>query len=93
VLPNCDFDTGKPTKAAEYSLTDSTYATLLGQLVDRKFDRTSLELRANILDFYSDLSALIETKRDPDDWKKVLSGLDQLKSTTPMPVVADSPAQ
>ena len=49
VLPNCDFDTGKPTKAAEYSLTDSTYATLLGQLVDRKFDRTSLELRANIL--------------------------------------------
>jgi hypothetical protein len=25
--------------------------------------------RANILDFYSDLSALIETKKDQDDWK------------------------
>ena len=29
VLPNCDFDNGKATKAAEYSLTDDTYATLL----------------------------------------------------------------
>src|ERR1700757_3767982 len=62
VLPNVDFDSGQPTKAAEYSLTDDSYAKLLGQLSDRKFDRTSPELRANILDFYSDLSALIETK-------------------------------
>jgi hypothetical protein len=67
VLPNCDFDSGKPTKAAEYSLTDDTYAKLLGQLSDRKFDRTSPELRANILDFYSDPSALIETKKDHGD--------------------------
>jgi zinc dependent phospholipase C len=63
VLPNCDFDSGKPTKAAEYSLTDNTYAKLLGQLSHRRFDRTSPELRANILDFYSDPSALIETKK------------------------------
>ena len=53
------------TKAAEYSLTDDTYAKLLGQLTDRKFDRTTPELRDNILDFYSDLSASIETKKDP----------------------------
>src|SRR5579864_4231037 len=31
-LANCDFDTGQETKAAEYSLTDETYARLLGQL-------------------------------------------------------------
>ena len=93
VLPNCDFDTGKPTKAAEYSLTDDTYAKLLGQLSDRKFDRASPELRANILDFYSDLSALIDTKKDQDDWKSVLSGLEQLKAMTPVPIVAGRPAQ
>ncbi|MFY9559823.1 MAG: zinc dependent phospholipase C family protein [Terriglobales bacterium] len=93
VLPNCDFDSGKPTKAAEYSLTDDTYAKLLGQLSDRKFERTSPELRANILDFYSDLSALIETKKDQDDWKSVLSELDQLKAMAPVPTVAGSPAQ
>src|SRR6266446_2467777 len=93
VLPNCDFDSGKPTKAAEYSLTDDSYAKLLGQLSERKFDRTSPELRANILDFYSDLSVLIATKKDEDDWKTVLSQLDQLKAMAPAPTVAGSPAQ
>jgi len=32
-LANSDFDTSKETKAAEYSLTDETYAKLLGKLV------------------------------------------------------------
>jgi hypothetical protein len=93
VLPNCDFDTGEPTKAAEYSLTDDTYAKLLSQLADHHFDRTTPDLRANILDFYSDLSVKIETKKDAEDWKDVLSNLDKLKSATPVPVVASSPAQ
>ena len=93
VLPDCDLDTGKPTTPAEYSLTDDTYAKLLSQLAERKFDRTSPELRANILAFYSDLSAPIATKKDQDDWKSVLSELDQLKSMTPIPIVAANPAQ
>jgi hypothetical protein len=93
VLPNCDFDSGQVTKAAEYSLTDESYAKLLGRLSSRKFEGTTPELRANILDFYSDLSASIETKKDQDDWKKVLAELDQLKSMTPIPAVAGSHAQ
>ncbi len=93
LLPNCDLDSGQATKAAEYSLTDDTYAKLLGQLSSRKFDRTTPELRDNILDFYSDLSASIETKKDPDDWKNVLAELDQLKLMTPIPIptIAGSP--
>jgi len=93
VLPNCDFDSGKVTKAAEYSLTDDTYAKLLARLSERKFDLVSSELRANVLDFYSDLSAPIDTKKDQDDWKGVLSELDQLKSMTPISIPAGSPAQ
>ena len=89
VLANCDFDTGEPTKAAEYSLTDDTYAKLLDQLSDRKFDRTSPELRANILAFYSDLSVAIETKKDNVRWQGVLKSLDQLKTAPPSAVVAD----
>ncbi|MBZ5614695.1 MAG: zinc dependent phospholipase C family protein [Acidobacteriia bacterium] len=85
VLPNCDLDSGKATTPAEYSLTDDTYAKLLGQLSERKFDRTSPELRANILGFYSDLSEPIATKKDQNDWKSVLTELDQLKSVAPMP--------
>src|SRR5208337_2225661 len=88
VLVNSDFDTGKETKAAEYSLTDETYAKLLGQLAQRKFDRTSPELRANILNFYSDLSLLLETKKDPTRWQTLLSSLDQLKLLTPTPTLA-----
>jgi len=93
VLPNCDLDSGQPTKAAEYSLADNAYAKLLGQLSERKFDGISPELRANILDFYSALSAPIEIKKDEDDWKNVLSELDQLKSITPTPIAARNPAQ
>ena len=93
MLRNCDLDSGQATKAAEYSLTDDTYAQLLAQLSDRKFNGTSPELRDNILQFYSDLSVPIETKKDPASWQGVLSALDQLKSAVPAPTVATSPAQ
>jgi len=87
-LPNSDFDTGKATIAAEYSLTDKTYAKLLGQLAARKFDLTSPELRDNVLNFYSDLSLPLETKKDTVQWQSVLASLDQLKSATPNVIVA-----
>jgi hypothetical protein len=87
VLPNCDFDSGKRVKAAEYSLTDDTYATLLAKLSERKFDLTTTDLRDDILQFYSDLSAPINTKKDTARWQSVLASLDQLKSVTPVPAV------
>ena len=91
-LANVDFDSGKETKAAEYSLTDDSYAKLLGQLAERKFDLTSPDLRENILNFYSDLSLPLETKKDSAHWKSVLTALDQLKLVSPAPILAASPA-
>jgi zinc dependent phospholipase C len=93
VLANCDFDSGQPTKAAEYSLTDDTYAKLLARLSERKFDLASSELRANVLQFYSDLSLPIETKKDRVLWQAVLTELDQLKVVAPASTVADIPAE
>ena len=93
VLANCNFDTGQPTKAAEYSLTDNTYATLLARLSERKFVLTSPELRANILQYYSDLSVPIETKKDTARWQSLLTDLNQLKAAAPVETVAGSPAQ
>jgi hypothetical protein len=93
ILPNCDLDTGNKTKAAEYSLTDETYASLLARLSARKFDLTSAQLRDNILDFYSDLSLPIETRKDPDRWQSVLSNLSQLKSVAPLPVATERPTR
>jgi hypothetical protein len=92
VLPNCDLDSGQATKAAEYSLTDEAYAKLLAQLSEQKFDLTSPELRDNILQFYPDPTAAIETKRDQIHWQNVLTSLDQLKSMT-REAMAASPAQ
>ena len=92
-LANIDFDTGKKTKSAEYTLTDESYAKLLAKLSQRKFDRTSPELRANILDFYGDLSAPIETKKDSAAWQAVLTSLDQLKAVTLVPASAGSTPQ
>ena len=90
LLANMDFDTGKKTLAAEYTLTDDSYAKLLAKLSERKFDQTSPALRANILDFYSDLSAPIETKKDTVRWQSVLASLAQLKALTLVPTSAGS---
>jgi len=87
VLPDCDLDSGNPTTVAEYSLTDDTYAKLLGQLAKSKFDRTTPELRDNILQFYSDLSAVasIQTKDEKDSSARLIALLDQLKAATLLP--------
>jgi len=92
-LSNMDLDTGKKTKAGEYPLTDESYAKLLAKLSERKFDRTSPELRENILEFYSDLSVPIETKKDTVRWHSVLTSLDQLKALTLVPASAGNSPQ
>lgn len=78
-LENRDFDTGKPTTPGEYSLTDGAYAMLVHKLAARNFDHLTPDLRANILQFYGDLSAPLDTKRRPDDWKELLVNLQKLK--------------
>lgn len=90
VLPNRDLDSGGLTKAAEYSLTDESYAKLLTRLSEHHFAQTSPALRANILDFYSDLSLPIETKKDQGHWRGVLVSLEQLRLVTPDHVPASS---
>jgi hypothetical protein len=90
-LPDNDLDSGKPTAAAEYALADDTYAKLLSQLVDHKFDQTTVALRKNILDFYADPSAPMETKKDPGRWEALQKNVDELKAFTPDPTLKPAP--
>src|SRR6185437_1664975 len=83
MLPNCDLDDGKITKAAEYTLADEAYANLLAQLAAGQFKGTSAHLRDNILKFYSNLSLPIKTKTDPVRWQAVMTNLDALDALTP----------
>jgi hypothetical protein len=80
-LVNKDFDTGKVTRAGEYSLADETYAKLLDKLADSKFAGISPELREDILAFYRDPGAPNTTKKKRDRWNKTMAELQQLKAT------------
>lgn len=83
-LPDRDLDSGNATKASEYSLADMAYADLLARLSARNFGLTSPQLRANILEYYSDLSLPIQTRQDPARWQRVLNDLGELKAVAPV---------
>jgi hypothetical protein len=91
-LADADLDSGKPTAAGEYTLADDTYAKLLSHLADKKFDVTTAALQKNILGFYANPSAPIETKKDSGKWQKVQTNLEALKTFTPSPGRPDAPA-
>jgi hypothetical protein len=78
-LSNNNLDTGESTTAAEYRLTDETYADLLGRLSGRSISNS---LRQNILSYYSNLEKPYVTKRNTEKWEKLLKRLDDLKSTS-----------
>ena len=80
-LADMDFDTGRPTRAGEYSLADKTYAHLLDDLAKHNFDQASPELRQNILSFYGDPNAQVATKKNAKAWKTTQEQLDKLKAS------------
>src|ERR1700704_2322756 len=79
-LPNTDFDTGRPTHAGEYALTDKTYAKLLDDLAKHNFDHITPDLRDNILAFYGDPNAPVPAKMKPKDWQKTQEELQRLRT-------------
>jgi hypothetical protein len=91
VLPNCDLDDGNVTKAGEYSLADETYASLLAKLSAANFDRTSSQLRDNILDFYAGPPLPVQGGEDPARGQALLANLSQLKSAALLPAAAVKP--
>ena len=89
-LTNTDFDTGHPTRAGEYRLTDDAYAHLLDQLTGHNFEQISPDLRANILAFYGDPSAPLATKKKPDQWQKTQDELGKLRALPEPPAKTTS---
>ena len=85
-LPNDNFDTGAITGPGIYRLNDETHAKLLDALAKESFSGASLEVRAELLEFYGHPNAPYTTKRKPKDWAKVQAELEQLKQAAP-PVV------
>ncbi|HEY8670021.1 MAG TPA: zinc dependent phospholipase C family protein [Terriglobales bacterium] len=79
-FPDTDFDTGRATKAGEYSLADETYQRLLKELTENKFAQLTPELKANILRFYSNPIAPLHTKKKEKTGEELQRDLEQLKA-------------
>ena len=88
-LPNDNFDVGEPTPPGKYKKNDDAYSTLLIKLAEKNFAEVTPELRAELLEFFSDPNAPYATKRKPKEWAKVVADLQQLKASTPAPVTAE----
>jgi hypothetical protein len=83
-VPNDNFDTGTETPAGQYSMSDDVRAELMEALAKQDFAGMSPELRADLLNFYSNPSAPYATKRKPKEWAKLQQDLQHLKASAPV---------
>jgi hypothetical protein len=90
-LKNIDFDTGRDTRAGEYVLTDKTYARLVDDLAKKRANPIAPELRADILQFYSNPNAPLATKKKKKDWQKLQQNLAKLQEQKPEATPRPSP--
>jgi len=81
VLENRNFDTGRLVKAGDYSLVDATYARLVEALAKRQEAGAAIPrpLSANIMTFYANLGAPIETRKHKKEWTRLLRDLDRIQ--------------
>ncbi|MHC2990065.1 hypothetical protein OB13_00080 [Pontibacter sp. HJ8] len=77
-LPNTQLDTGKPTRAGAYALTDKTYAELVHKLYKADFKHLTPALRQNILQFYQ--SGKATEKLDADEQQEIKQTLAELRA-------------
>src|SRR6266403_1371736 len=89
-LANNNFDVGEFTPPGKYRMNDDAHAKLLDKLAEQNFADMTPDLRADLLDFFSDPNAPYATKRNPKLWTKVEAELQQLKAKTPQPVSAEA---
>jgi hypothetical protein len=85
-IPNDNFDTGTVTPPGVYFMNDDVHAELIEKLAKQNFAGITPDLRAELLQYYSDPNAPNATKRKPTDWAKLQVALQQLKNA-PLPQV------
>ena len=85
-LPNRDLDTGRVVLPGGYSLTDSTYASLLHRLTRHPRQPIPPGIARDIQAYYANLDAPFTTKRKPRRWAQVLA---DLKTLTAMPTSSE----
>jgi hypothetical protein len=77
-LPNRDLDTGYVVKPGGYSLTDSTYASLLHRLAQNPAQPIPPGIKSDIEAYYSDPNSPISMKKNAAKWAEVQADLKTL---------------
>ena len=82
-LTNRNFDTGSPTRPGAYFMADKAYARLVDDLAKDHFKIISADMKSNILAYYQDPTAPIDTKNNAKAWSRLNQELSELKSAGP----------
>jgi len=85
-LPNRDLDTGQRVKPGGYSLTDKTYAKLLGRLTRKPQQPIPPAIKSDVEAYYADPNAPIVTKKNPAAWQRVQ---EELRVLAAMPTSSE----
>lgn len=84
VLPDIDFDTGRPAKFSEYTLADETYDKLLIKLQKQQYKNITPELKQNIVNYYQHMDIADPEVRYREHWEKTSIALDNIKKLKPV---------
>jgi Zinc dependent phospholipase C len=87
-LINENFDTGGMTGPGIYRMNDEAHAKLLDELSKLNFSGASMELHAEMVEFYGHSDAPYATKRNPKAWAKVQAQLEQWNNVSPSPTAS-----
>ncbi len=79
-LENKNYDVGVTTIAGAYRMEDDVQAFWLDLLAKKGFNTLTPPMSAELLGYYSDLNAPINTKKYPDKWKQLVAQLQALKT-------------
>jgi Zinc dependent phospholipase C len=84
-LKNTNFDLGVTTPPGDNKLQDDTYAFWLDALAQENFSGLTPRITEELLRYYGNLNAPLNSKRHKSTWKRLLAQLDRLKSEVGMP--------
>jgi hypothetical protein len=74
-----DLDTGAPTRAGEYKLSDDSYRELVRRIQKDKFAHMDAELQVSMDSYFSNFGPTLRNSRDTKRWAMDESALQQLK--------------
>lgn len=90
-LENKNYDVGVVTPAGAYRLDDDVQAFWLDLLAKKGFRTVTPPMAAELLSYYSDLNAPINTKKHPDKWRQLVTELAALKKEQTSVAAAGQP--